>query len=106
TTSLLNALQGKLNSYSFGHHLLNRKGKAEGVLVGGNLSLLYALAASPSDINTNGKILFIEDLDEYYYHIDRMMINLKRSGKLKDLNGLIVGGMTDMKDNAISFGKN
>ncbi|MBC7862667.1 MAG: LD-carboxypeptidase [Bacteroidia bacterium] len=106
TQSLLNALQGKLNSYSFEPHSLNRNGKAEGVLVGGNLSLLYALAASPSDINTNGKILFIEDLDEYYYHIDRMMINLKRSGKLKDLKGLIVGGMTEMKDNAIPFGKN
>ena len=84
---------------------LNRKGKAKGRLVGGNLSILYSQAATPSDIDTAGKILFLEDLDEYLYHIDRMMMNLKRSGKLKDLAGLIVGGMTEMKDNTIPFGK-
>ena len=75
------------------------------MLVGGNLSLLYSLIGSPSDIDTNGKILFIEDLDEYLYHIDRMMMNLKRTGKLQNLAGLIVGGMTEMKDNDIPFGK-
>jgi muramoyltetrapeptide carboxypeptidase len=106
TQSLLNALCGKSDPFAFNAHVLNRQGKAEGVLVGGNLSLLYALAASPSDINTSGKILFIEDLDEYFYHIDRMVMNLKRSGKLKDLKALVVGGMTEMKDNAIPFGKN
>jgi len=84
---------------------LNRKGKATGVLTGGNLSLLYALAGSASDIDTSGKILFLEDLDEYLYHIDRMMMNLKRSGKLQNLAGLIVGGMSEMKDNEIPFGK-
>ena len=84
---------------------LNRKGKAKGRLIGGNLSILYSLAATPSDLDFTGKILFLEDLDEYLYHIDRMMINLKRSGKLKDLAGLIVGGMTEMKDNTIPFGK-
>ena len=84
---------------------LNRKGKAKGRLVGGNLSILYSQAGTPSDIDTAGKILFLEDLDEYLYHIDRMMMNLKRSGKLKDLAGLIVGGMTEMKDNTIPFGK-
>lgn len=57
-------------------------------------------------MDTRGKILFLEDLDEYLYHIDRMMLNLKRSGKLSHLKGLVVGGMTDMKDNAIPFGKN
>jgi muramoyltetrapeptide carboxypeptidase len=67
--------------------------------------LLYALAGSVSDIDTKGKILFIEDLDEYLYHIDRMMLNLKRSGKLEHLAGLVLGGLTDMKDNAIPFGK-
>ena len=67
--------------------------------------MLYALGGSVSDIDTTGKILFIEDLDEYLYHIDRMMIQLKRSGKLKNLAGLIVGGMSDMRDNAIPFGK-
>lgn len=84
---------------------LNRKGKAKGRLVGGNLSVLYSLAGSASDIDTNGKILFLEDLDEYLYHIDRMMMNLKRNGKLSGLAGLIVGGMTEMKDNPIPFGK-
>lgn len=84
---------------------LNRKGKAKGRLVGGNLSVLYSLMASPSDLETTGKILFLEDLDEYLYHIDRMMMNLKRAGKLANLAGLIVGGMTEMKDNQIPFGK-
>ncbi len=84
---------------------LNRKGKAKGLLVGGNLSLLYSMAGSPSDLDTTGKILFLEDLDEYLYHVDRMMMNLKRSGKLQNLAGLIVGGMTEMKDNEVPFGK-
>lgn len=76
-----------------------------GVVVGGNLSILYSLCGSPSDIDTDGKILFIEDLDEYLYHIDRMMQNLRRTGKLSHLKALIVGGMTDMHDNTIPFGK-
>ena len=91
--------------YKINSHPLNRKGNAEGELVGGNLSLLYAMKGSKSGISTSGKILFIEDLDEYLYHIDRMIISLKRSGKLSHLAGLIVGGMTDMRDNQIPFGK-
>ncbi|GAB5401018.1 MAG: LD-carboxypeptidase [Aureisphaera sp.] len=86
-------------------HGLNRNGMAKGELVGGNLSLLYSLIGSPSDLDTEDKILFIEDLDEMLYHIDRMMQNLKRNGRLKNLKGLIVGGMNDMKDNTIPFGK-
>jgi len=105
TDSLRKALFGEKIEYHVEAHSLNRKGKAEGVIVGGNLSLIYALSGSVSDIDTKGKILFIEDLDEYLYHIDRMMMNLKRSGKLSGLAGLIVGGMTDMKDNTIPFGK-
>ena len=84
---------------------INRIGKATGELVGGNLSILYSLCGSPSAINTDGKILFIEDLDEYLYHIDRMLQNLKRNGMFKNLKGLIVGGMTEMNDNDIPFGK-
>ncbi|MBI4947421.1 MAG: LD-carboxypeptidase [Bacteroidetes bacterium] len=91
--------------YKIGPQPLNRKGNAEGELVGGNLSLLYALKGSKSGISTSGKILFIEDLDEYLYHIDRMIISLKRSGMFSHLAGLIVGGMTDMKDNSVPFGK-
>ncbi len=84
---------------------LIRTGKTTGQLVGGNLSMLYSILGSDSSVNTDGKILFIEDLDEYLYHIDRMMQNLKRSGFLKNLSGLVVGGMNDMNDNTISFGK-
>jgi len=105
TESLFKTITGKKIHYQFPAHKLNRTGKTEGVVVGGNLSLLYALIGSISDIDTTGKILFIEDLDEYLYHIDRMMLNLKRAGKLKGLKGLIVGGMTEMKDNTIPFGK-
>lgn len=105
TETLRKVLFGEKLFSEFGSHPLNRKGSAEGELVGGNLSLLYALTGSISDVDTKGKILFIEDLDEYLYHIDRMMINLKRSGRLENLKGLIVGGMTDMKDNTIPFGK-
>lgn len=100
------ALFGILTDYKMPSYPLNRRGTATGELVGGNLSLLYALSGSVSAIDTHGKILFIEDLDEYLYHIDRMMMNLKRSGKLSHLAGLIVGGMTGMKDNKIPFGKN
>jgi muramoyltetrapeptide carboxypeptidase len=82
-----------------------RKGEAEGVIVGGNLSILYSLCGSPSAIHTNGKILLIEDLDEYLYHIDRMMQNLKRNGMLAGLAGLVVGGLTDMHDNSVPFGR-
>lgn len=83
----------------------NRPGKVTAPIVGGNLSLIYALQGSVSDLDTNGKILFLEDIDEYLYHVDRMMISLKRAGKLNDLAGLVIGGMTDMKDNAVEFGQ-
>jgi muramoyltetrapeptide carboxypeptidase len=85
--------------------IYNRIGKVQGELVGGNLSILHTLSGTKSDLLTKGKILFLEDLDEYLYHIDRMMMNLKRTGKLDSLKGLIIGGMTEMKDNTIPFGK-
>jgi muramoyltetrapeptide carboxypeptidase len=99
------ALTGGTLNYFIKHDPLSKHGEATGILVGGNLSLLYALTSTPSDIDTFGKILFIEDLDEYLYHIDRMMLQLRRSGKLKNLAGLIVGGMTEMRDNTVPFGK-
>lgn len=77
----------------------------EGILTGGNLSMLYSLIGSDSDIETRGKVLFIEDLDEYLYHIDRMMLNLKRTGKLSGIKALMVGWMNDMNDNTIPFGQ-
>lgn len=103
--SLHNALISNNLNYQIPSNPLNRTGDTEGVLTGGNLSILYSLSATESDINTDGKILFIEDLDEYLYHIDRMMMNMKRSGKLNNLAGLIVGGMSKMNDNTIPYGK-
>ena len=84
---------------------LNRKGTCSGELVGGNLSLIYSLQGTPWQLETKGKILLIEDLSEYLYHLDRMMQNLRLSGQLKDLAGLVVGSFTDMKDNDSPFGK-
>ena len=109
-SSLKAALFGESLHYvnefeSPGMKVKNRSGHADAVLVGGNLSLIYALQGSMSDLNTQGKILFLEDLDEHLYHIDRMILSLKRSGKFKGLSALIVGGMTNMKDNAIPYGK-
>ncbi|PKP27087.1 MAG: LD-carboxypeptidase [Bacteroidetes bacterium HGW-Bacteroidetes-2] len=86
-------------------HSQTKVGIARGQLVGGNLSILYSLCGSLTAIQTDGKILFIEDIDEYFYHLDRMMQNLKRNGYFKNLAGLIVGGMTKMNDNVIPYGK-
>ena len=104
--SLVDALTGKPLAYKAPHHLLNRSGKAEGEMIGGNLSMIFSLQGSNTQLNTDGKILFLEDLDEYLYHIDRMMVALKRAGMLENLAGLIIGGMTDMNDNTVPFGKN
>ncbi len=103
--SLRKALFGETLSYQANPNPLNRTGKATGTLIGGNLSVLASLSGTLLDIDTAGKILFIEDLDEYLYHIDRMVINLKLSGKLTTIKGLIVGGMTGMRDNEIPFGR-
>ena len=103
--SLKNSLLGKSSRIECKRHALNRLGQVYAEIVGGNLSVLYSLLGSISDIDTEGKILFIEDLDEYLYHIDRMMTNLNRNGKLAKLKGLIVGGINDMNDNEIPFGK-
>ncbi|MEJ6710840.1 MAG: LD-carboxypeptidase, partial [Flavobacteriales bacterium] len=109
TKSSLNNLKkmlfGKQISYQFEAHEYNRKGKVEAEIVGGNLSILFSLLGSNSQLNTTGKILFIEDLDEYLYHIDRMMHALERAGMLTNLAGLLVGGMSEMNDHKIPFGK-
>lgn len=102
--SILNALTGVPNKYEIPRNTNNREGSAKGMIVGGNLSILYSLRGTPFDIDVDGKILFIEDLSEYLYHLDRMMMNLKVGGKLENLKGLFVGGFTNMKDNERSFG--
>lgn len=83
----------------------NRPGNGSGELVGGNLSLIYSLQGTPWQLDTRGKILFLEDVSEYLYHLDRMMHNLRLSGQLQHLAGLVLGGFTDMKDNESPFGK-
>ncbi len=102
--SLQQALKGKSMKYDVEPHIYNIKGNAEGILVGGNLSIISHLLGTPSDVDTKNKILFLEDVGEYIYHIDRMMMQLKRSDKLSSLAGLIIGGFTDMKDTVLPFG--
>jgi muramoyltetrapeptide carboxypeptidase len=103
--SLKNALTGDKTKYSCGAHEFNRRGEAIGELVGGNLALLAHVVGTDSDIKTRGRILFLEDVGEYLYNIDRMMYQLKRSGKLSKLAGLIIGGFTEMKDTTQAFGQ-
>ena len=104
--TLRKALFGDAIAYSIPSKAYDVKGKASGELVGGNISILYSLLGSKSSIDTDGKILFIEDLDEYLYHIDRMMYNLKRNGYFEHVKGIVVGSMSDMHDNEIPFGQN
>lgn len=103
--SLKQALEGITSAYPGPDHPFNKLGTATGQLVGGNLALLAHLVGSSSDLNTDGKLLFIEDVGEYLYNIDRMMYQLKRSGKLDNLAGLIIGGFSDCKDMERPFGK-
>ena len=103
--SLQDFIFGKKTKYVIPAYKQNVPGNCKGKLVGGNLSILYSLCGSASSLDTSGKILCIEDLDEYLYHMDRMLQNLKRNGYFDNLSGLIVGGMTKMHDNTIPFGK-
>ncbi|MEX0813355.1 MAG: LD-carboxypeptidase [Chitinophagales bacterium] len=104
-SSIFLSIQGVYPEYNFPAHPLNKTGSIEAELIGGNLSVIYSLQGGMAEIDCKDKILFLEDLDEYLYHIDRMMLNLKLSGKLQQLEGMIIGGMTDMNDNAIPFGR-
>lgn len=104
-SNLRKILFGHKIQYNCVLHPLNKMGRTSGELVGGNLSILYSLLGSKSQMNTQGKLLFIEDLDEYLYHLDRMAQALDRAGMLNKLSGLIVGGMSDMNDNSVPYGK-
>jgi len=103
--TLMNLLRGEKPEYRFSPSPLNREGSASATLVGGNLSLMFSLAGTPYDLDTAGKILFLEDIGEYLYHIDRMMVSLRLAGKLKYLAGLVVGQFSGLKDNDEPFGK-
>ena len=83
----------------------NRTGRAEGEVVGGNLSLIVDALNTPSDPDTKGKILVVEEVDEYYYKLDRMFTQLRRTDKLQELAGLLVGHMTDIKNSDLDFGE-
>jgi len=98
-------LVGESYNYKVPAHPLNHAGTVKAKVLGGNLSMLYSLTGTDILPNYDGAILFLEDLDEYLYHIDRMMQNLKYSGILSQLKGVVIGGMSDMNDNAIPFGK-
>lgn len=102
--SLKKALFGEAVTYNFTSHSHNRAGTASAPVIGGNLSLLIAMLGSVSDMDYSGKILFLEDVGEYLYSVDRMLHTLKRAGKLSKLAGLIIGGFTELKDNDIPFG--
>lgn len=104
--SLMQLLSDEKPAFSFSNAESNRPGKINGELVGGNLSIISSLQGTKYELDTEGKILFLEDIDEFLYHTDRMMYQLKLSGKLDNLGGLILGDFTDMKDNESPFGKN
>lgn len=102
---LLKTLKGENSPVRVPPQAFNRPGDASGRLTGGNLSMIYSLMGTPLEPATDGNILFIEDLAEYLYHLDRIMQSLKLAGKLESLKGLLVGGLTEMKDNDAPFGQ-
>ena len=103
--SLMNLLTVEKSSYNFIKNEKNRTGNITAELVGGNLSIIVSLLGTKYDLETDGKILFIEEIDEYLYHIDRMLRQLKFAGKLDKLSGLVIGDFTSIKDNDSPFGQ-
>lgn len=106
-TSILtfkNTVFGKPLSYTLKGSTYNKTGETSGQLVGGNLTILHTMLGSKTSIDTSGKILFIEEIGEYKYHIDRMLQSLKRAGYFDDCKGVIVGGMSKMRTNTTLWG--
>ncbi len=103
--SLQKALKGNKTKYNCNYHSYNKNGVATGELIGGNLCMIAHTLGTNSAFNTKNKILFLEDIGEYIYNIDRMFLQLKRAGFLKDLLGLVIGSFTDLKDTTTPFGK-
>lgn len=103
-STLISALKGEENSISFPFNKYNKTGISEGILVGGNLSILYSLLGTDDHNDYSNTILFIEDLAEHLYHIDRMMHAFEKARIFDRIKGLIIGGMTDLQDTTISFG--
>jgi len=102
--ALFDILAGQFTSLSWKPHTLNHVGKARGRLVGGNLSVLQTMVGTPTQPIESGDILFIEDLDEMLYHLDRMMLHMRRTALLESLGGILIGGMSDMRDNTLAHG--
>lgn len=103
--SLVSELLGKSFELKVDANQLNRTGNANGELTGGNLAVLSSILGSASDTDWAGKILFLEDINEYPYNVDRIMLNLKRNGRLKGLKGLVVGDISEKEEDDIPFGK-
>lgn len=99
------AIFGEELTYAFPASTFNRAGSAEGILTGGNLAMLAHLTGSASEVDTDGKILFIEDIGEHLYNIDRLLLNLKRAGKLDNIKALLVGSFTENQDTERPFGQ-
>ena len=102
--SLKQVLEGEKTSYTIPAHSMNTLGNAKAEMVGGNLCILAHLIGSKNALDTNEKILFIEDVGEYHYNIDRLMIQCKNAGLFENLAGLVIGGFTDLKDPSSDFG--
>lgn len=104
-SSMLNAIRGVENKYDFNPHEYNITGETEGIVIGGNLAIVYSLLGTNSDVDFTDKILFVEEVGEAIYAVDRMFYSLKKAGRLEKLKGVIIGGMTNMKDSEIPFGQ-
>lgn len=102
--SFRKALMGERLTYEVKARKENRMGRGEGIVIGGNLTMICNSIGTPSEIETDGKILFLEEVGEYIYHLDRMLVQLKRAGKLAGLAGVVIGDFSSMKDHNDTFG--